>query len=177
MTWLCFAMLTVLCFGVYGNFLHSGQLGMDDPGLGRIKAFLFVGVAYFLVAVIGPLAILKIKKASMKMTVKGVIFSFLAGTAGAVGAFGILLALGAGGTPAVVMSIVFAGAPIINAIYSMIAHPPANGLAGLKPQFYLGIILAALGGALVSFNKPSSSPKPNAGIEMNQSIDSYQANH
>ena len=75
---------------------------MDDPGLGRIKSFLFVGVAYFLVAVIGPLAILKIKKASMKMTVKGVIFSFLAGTAGAVGAFGILLALGAGGSITVV---------------------------------------------------------------------------
>lgn len=177
MAWLGFAMLTVFCFGVYGNFLHSGQLGMEDPSLGRIKAFLFVGVAYFLVAVLGPLAILKAKKASFKMTIKGVVYSFLAGTAGAVGAFGILLALGSGGTPAVVMSIVFAGAPIINAIYSMIAHPPENGLAGIKPQFFLGILLAALGGALVSFNKPSSQPKPSAELEMIQTSDDSQADH
>lgn len=153
-------MLTVVCFGVYGNFLHSGQLGMVDPTNGRYKAFLFVGVAYFLVAILGPLGILIAKKASFQMTIKGMFFSFLAGTAGAVGAFGILLALGSGGTPAVVMSIVFAGAPIVNAIYSMIVHPPDKGLAALKPQFYLGIILAALGGALVTFNKPSSGPAP-----------------
>lgn len=158
MAWLGFAMLTVFCFGVYGNFLHSGQLGMADPVNGRFKAFLFVGAAYFLVAVLGPLIILLSKRASFSMTVKGVFFSFLAGTAGAVGAFGILLALGNGGTPAVVMSIVFAGAPIVNAIYSMIAHPPEKGLSALKPQFYLGIILAALGGALVTLNKPSSAP-------------------
>lgn len=155
MAWLGFAMATVVCFGVYGNFLHSGQLGMEDPNNGRFKAFLFVGVAYFLVAVLGPLAILLAGGAKFSMTMKGVSYSFLAGTAGAVGAFGILLALGNGGTPAVVMSIVFAGAPIINAIYSMITHPPANGLGALKPQFFLGILLAALGGALVTLNKPT----------------------
>lgn len=154
-TWLGFAMLTVICFGVYGNFLHSGQLGMADPVNGRYKAFLFVGVAYFLVAILGPIAILKAKKASNSLTLKGVIYSFLAGTAGAIGAFGILLALGNGGTPAVVMSIVFAGAPIVNAIYSMITHPPEKGLSALRPQFYLGIILAALGGAIVTLNKPT----------------------
>lgn len=160
LTWLGFAMLTVCCFGVYGNFLHSGQLGMADPVNGRFKAFLFVGAAYFLVAVLAPLGILLAKKAPMHMTIKGMFFSFLAGSAGAVGAFGILLALGNGGTPAVVMSIVFAGAPIVNAIYSMITHPPEKGLSALKPQFYLGILLAALGGALVTLNKPSGAAKP-----------------
>ena len=33
---------------------------------------------------------------------------------GAIGAFGVLLAFGAKGTPAVVMSIVFAGAPVVS---------------------------------------------------------------
>jgi hypothetical protein len=78
---------------------------------------------------------------------------------------GVLLAFGAKGTPAVVMSIVFAGAPIVNAIYSLILHPPAGGWGAIKPQFYLGILLAALGGCLVTFYKPATAPakpKPQA---------------
>jgi hypothetical protein len=62
-----------------------------------------------------------------------------------VGAFGVLLAFGANGTPAVVMSIVFAGAPVVNAIYALMQHPPAGGWGSIKPQFYLGIVLAAGG--------------------------------
>jgi len=69
-----------------------------------------------------------------------------------------LLAFGAKGTPAVVMSIVFAGAPVVNAIYSLVLHPPAGGWSSIKPQFYLGIILAALGGCLVTFYNPNPPP-------------------
>lgn len=47
-------------------------------------------------------------------------WSMLAGIAGAAGAFGVQLAFGARGTPAVGMSIVFAGAPIVNAVCSLI---------------------------------------------------------
>ena len=79
----------------------------------------------------------------------------LAGIVGAIGAFGVLLAFGAKGTPAVVMSIVFAGAPVVNAIYSLTLHPPAGGWGSIRPQFYLGIVLAALGGCLVTFYKPN----------------------
>lgn len=167
MAWLGYAMITVLCFGLYGNFLHAGQSGMSDPEQGRFKAFLFVGIAYFLVAVLAPVAVLLAKKATPKYTSKGVIYSLLAGTAGAVGALGILLAFGAGGTPAVVMSIVFAGAPIINAFVSMTQHPPKGGWGAIKPQFYLGILLAATGGALVTFFKPppSKSHTPTATIQ------------
>ena len=163
--WLGYAMITVLCFGLYGNFLHAGQLEMGDPKLGRYKAFLFVGVAYFLVAVLAPLAMLLAKGAKMQFTGKGVRFSLLAGTAGAIGALGILLAFGAGGVPAVVMSIVFAGAPIVNAAVSMGQHPPAGGLRAIKPQFFLGILLAATGGFLVTMYKPkAAAPHPPTGI-------------
>ncbi len=54
MNWLIFALMTVACWGLYGILLHAGQMGMKDPEAGRYKAFLIVGVAYFLVAVLAP---------------------------------------------------------------------------------------------------------------------------
>ncbi len=161
-TWLLFALLTVASWGVYGVFLHTGQVAMGDPINGRYKAFLFVGIAYFLTAVLAPLALLLIKGAAFSgYTARGAGWSLFAGLVGAIGAFGVLLAFGAKGTPAVVMSIVFAGAPVVNAIYSLILHPPAGGWGSVKPQFYLGILLAALGGCLVTFYKPAApAPKP-----------------
>jgi hypothetical protein len=161
--WLLFALLTVGCWGLYGAFLHSGQTGMQDPVNGRYKAFLCVGVAYFLTAVLAPLAMLWFRGATWSFSPGGVAWSVLAGIVGAVGAFGVLLAFGAKGTPAVVMSIVFAGAPVLNAIYTMVQHPPAGGWQKLPWPFVLGIVLAATGGCLVSLYKPApgvSSPKP-----------------
>lgn len=154
MTWLLYSLVTVFAFGLYGNLLHSGQLNMADPVAGRYKAFLFVGIAYFLTAVLWPLAILLSQGASWSFPLKGAGWSLTAGIAGAIGAFCILLAFGARGTPAVVMSIVFAGAPVVNAIASMMIHPPAGGLSSLKWQFVAGILLAALGGGLVTLYKP-----------------------
>src|SRR6058998_97047 len=160
MTWLVFALLTVVSWGVYGVFLHTGQTNMGgDPSLARYKAFLFVGIAYFLTAVLAPLLLLMLKGAAFSgYSSKGMWWSLVAGIVGAIGAFGVLLAFGAKGTPAVVMSIVFAGAPVVNAIYSLVLHPPAGGWGSIKPQFYLGILLAALGGCLVTFYKPNPPP-------------------
>ncbi len=156
MTWLFFALLTVASWGVYGVFLHTGQTAMGDPVNGRYKAFLFVGLAYFLTAVLAPLAVLMAKGAAWSgYTPKGMVWSLVAGVVGAIGAFGVLLAFGAKGTPAVVMSIVFAGAPVVNAVYSLWLHPPSGGLGSVKPQFFLGILLAALGGCLVTYYKPN----------------------
>jgi len=164
LTWLAFAFLTVVSWGVYGVFLHTGQVAMQDPVNGRYKAFLFVGIAYFLTAVLAPLALLLVKGAAFSgYTPRGMGWSLFAGIVGAIGAFGVLLAFGAKGTPAVVMSIVFAGAPVVNALYSLLLHPPAGGWASVRPQFYLGIVLAALGGCLVTFYKPNP-PAPKANL-------------
>jgi hypothetical protein len=159
MNWLIFALLTVVTWGVYGVFLHTGQTNMADPVNGRYKAFLFVGLAYFLTAVLAPLTMLMFKGASWNYPAKGMAWSLIAGIVGAIGAFGVLLAFGAKGTPPVVMSIVFAGAPIVNAVFSLWQHPPAGGLASIKPQFFLGILLAAIGGCLVTLYKPNPAPK------------------
>ena len=153
--------MTVISWGVYGAFLHTGQMGMKDPVNGRYKAFLFVGLAYFLTAVLAPLILLMTRGASWNYPKSGMLWSLIAGVAGAVGAFCVLLAFGAKGTPAVVMSIVFAGAPIVNALYTIVQHPPEGGWGAIKPQFYLGIVLAALGGCLVTYYKPGApAPKP-----------------
>jgi len=166
MTWLAFALLTVFTWGVYGIFLHTGQVNMQDPVNGRFKAFLFVGLAYFLVAVIAPLLMLVLTGANWKYPVSGMAWSLIAGIVGAVGAFGVLLAFGAKGNPAVVMTIVFAGAPVVNAIISIAQNPPEGGLCGIPPLFWVGLVCAVAGGGLVTKFKPAPSAhhKPAAAI-------------
>jgi drug/metabolite transporter (DMT)-like permease len=154
MTWLAFALMTVVSWGLYGVFLFTGQMAMGDPINGRYKAFLFVGVAYLLTAVLAPLVVLVANGASWQMPMRGIMWSLVAGVMGAVGAFCVLLAFGAKGVPAVVMSIVFGGAPIVNAIVAVALHPPAGGLAGVRWPFVVGILMAAAGGCLVTLYRP-----------------------
>lgn len=157
--WLAYSFLTVVMWGLYGLLLHTGQVAMGDPIAGRYKAFLWVGVAYVLIAVLAPIGMLFAKGAGFQMSGRGIGWSLLAGAAGAIGAFGVLLAFGAKGQPAVVMSIIFAGAPVVNAVVAMWLHPPQGGLASLRWQFIVGILLAAMGGTLVSLYKPQPAPK------------------
>jgi drug/metabolite transporter (DMT)-like permease len=159
MKWLVFALMTVLSWGLYGIFLHNGQTAMADKDNALYKSFLFVGLAYFLTAVIAPLGFLVARKANWDFPPSGMGWSLFAGIVGAIGAFCVLLAFGNGGKPGVVMSIVFAGAPVVNALVALLLHPPAEGWGSIKPQFYLGILMAAMGGCLVTFYKPPP-PKP-----------------
>lgn len=171
-TWLLFTLLTIFSWGVYGILLHKGQTLMQpaggprvDPTLLRYKAFLFVGIAYFLTAVLAPLFMLMSKgQAFTGYTGAGAGWSLVAGIAGAVGAFGVLLAFGAKGTPPVVMSLVFAGAPLVNALLSTLLHPPAHGWGSVKPQFYLGILLALGGGYLVARYNPGAPVPKKPGV-------------
>lgn len=157
-SWLFFALSTVCCWGLYGILLHSGVMGFDpktDPDA-RYKAFFFVGIAYFLTAVLAPVALLALKGTDWSTLANGPAagWSLAAGIVGALGAFFVLRAFGAGGQPAVVMSIIFAGAPIVNAMVSMALHPPAGGLTSIDPRFWAGVLMAASGGLLVSLFKP-----------------------
>lgn len=164
-TWLSFALLTVFCWGTYGVLLHTGALGMQDPNNGRMKAFLFVGIAYFLAAVIAPLLILVLSGANWNYPVKGMAWSLIAGIAGAIGALGVLLAFGAKGNPAVVMTIVFSGAPVVNALVSLMVAPPEGGISKIPLPFWIGMILAVVGGALVTKFKPAPHVAKKPAIE------------
>jgi drug/metabolite transporter (DMT)-like permease len=130
-------------------------MAMGDLVNGRYKAFLFVGIAYFIIGIIAPLIMMYINNSSFEFTGKGMTFSFIAGVVGALGAFFVLLAFGAKGTPSVVMSLVFAGAPIVNAVVAISIHPTISSLKQLNWQFVAGILLAALGGYLVTMYRPS----------------------
>jgi drug/metabolite transporter (DMT)-like permease len=154
MSWLAFALMTVVSWGLYGIFLHSGQAAMKDPANALYKSFLFVGLAYFLTAVLAPLLMMVTRKADWSFPAAGMGWSLLAGIVGAIGAFCVLLAFGHQGTPGVVMSIVFAGAPIVNAVVALYLNPPAGGLGAIRWQFYVGILLAATGGCMVTLFKP-----------------------
>ncbi len=167
--WYFWALLTVICWGTYGVCMHTGSANMKSPDHGRIMAFLWVGLAYFLTAVIGPLIILKLKGGSIEFwsyPTKGWQWSLIAGTLGAVGALGVLLAFGASPNPPVyvpiVMSIIFAGAPIVNAVVNTTKE---GNWSNVQPAFILGIMLAALGGFLVTKYppKPPAKDSPTAG--------------
>lgn len=163
MAWQTFALMTVLSWGVYGVLLHTGRMGMlkaGDAANASMKAFLWVGIAYFVVAIVGPVIILLKNGSNWSFTKPGVSWSFIAGVAGAVGAFTLILALGAaakaGASTANVMSLVFAGAPVVNALVAMSIHPPEGGLKTVPMAFWLGIVLAASGGYLVSSTNPNA---------------------
>jgi uncharacterized membrane protein YeaQ/YmgE (transglycosylase-associated protein family) len=172
--WLVFALMTVAAWGLYGVFLHSGQTFMKDPAAGRYKAFLFVGVAYFLIAVLTPLGVLWFKGATWQFTASGMAWSLLAGTVGAIGAFCVLVAFGTGGSPSVVMSIIFAGAPVVNAVVALSMHPPAGGVRALPWQFMLGIVLAAVGGCLVTLYKPAPARAGHPTAQMAPAAERHQ---
>jgi hypothetical protein len=163
--WLVFALMTVASWGLYGVLLHGGQVHMGDPVNGRYKAFLWVGIAYVLVAVLAPLGMLIAGGSDWSMTGAGITWSLCAGIVGAIGAFCVLLAFGAQGQPAVVMSIIFAGAPIVNAIVALSLHPPVGGVESIRWPFFLGILMALAGGALVTLFKPGPAPPPNPPVE------------
>jgi hypothetical protein len=158
MTWLPFVLLTMITWGVYGIFLHKGQMAIANPGdpNARYKAFLFVGIAYFIVAIVGPAVLLLMRGASWSFPSYGLWMSLVAGIVGALGAFGVLLAFGNGGSPVLVMTIIFAGAPIVNAL--VVIFLIDKNADQINWQFMLGIVLAAVGGAMATYFKPASKP-------------------
>lgn len=166
-TALMYALGTVVTWGLYSVLLHKGSMAMAIPGapdfLGsRMKSFLLVGVAYLIVGIVGPLAIMKAKGTPFVFPTAGWSWSLVAGLSGAIGAFFLLMALSAGKSPEeskilplLVPAIVFAGAPIVNAIVSI----AKDGLwSRTPPQFYFGILLAGAGAAMVMKYRPMAAP-------------------
>jgi len=146
--WLVFVIGAILAWGSYVPLMHHGQTLLKG---GALRAFLCVGLAYFLTAVLIPLGLLGAKVEPWEFTRSGTLYAIIAGAAGAAGALCIIMALKNGGTPLFVAPLVFAGAPIVNVLVSTAWHRPKS-----PPEiwFYVGLMLAAIGAGLVLRFKP-----------------------
>lgn len=175
-----------LAWGTYVPLVFFGGTELTTkPGTvgGRLASILCVGVAYFLLAVVIPVVLMAIRddaKPEWKMT--GLVFSGLAGVAGAVGAICVIFASKAavdaakleGVNPATyrvyIAPLIFALAPAINTLLSLVWHPKSGDpfhfdfeMPGWKLP--VGILLVAAGTFLVLYSKEEAEaakggPKP-----------------
>lgn len=149
MTWVAFVVGAVLSWGVYGAALHRGQVALGSP----MRALLCVGVAYFLIGVLVPMAALASRGELNNFNTFGTVTATFAGALGAIGAACIIWAFRTGGLPTYVMPLVFAGAPLVNVIVTAIIHPPKTAPS---PMLYVGFLLAALGAGMVLYFRPQA---------------------
>jgi hypothetical protein len=147
MVWVLFVAGAVLSWGAYGVFLQQGQVQLGNP----LKALLCVGVAYFLIAVLIPIAGLSAQGGLSGFNTGGLMKATLGGALGAAGAVCIIWAFKSGGLPIYVMPLVFGGAPIVNVLLAMVMHPPR---ASINPMLYVGFLLASLGAGMVLYFRP-----------------------
>jgi hypothetical protein len=182
--WLMFVAGAILTWGAYvvtidqgrntlAGTAHGGR-PLAPPAVAAMRAFLFIGVAYFFLAVVVPglyLAMNKVDRAAFPndpgFIQKGVVLSTLAGILGAAGALCIVFAVGAArrtmgaNGAAYVAPLVFCFAPIVNVLISMVIEPPAKAPS---PLFFVGILLAATGAGMVLYFKPAAAPAGGPGF-------------
>lgn len=151
--------LALLSWGAYGPVLHKGQSAM---GGSRLRPLICIGIAYFLIAVLVPLALMRPLGDSGSWNVVGIAWSTAAGGLGAIGALGTILAFACGGKPFTVMPVVFGCAPVINTLTTLsLLRIPSSALS---PWFLAGILIVGVGAATVLIFGPRGQvrPKPTA---------------
>ena len=149
MGWVIFVAGAVLSWGAYGALLHQGQTALGSP----LKALLCVGVAYFLIGVLVPVAGLTAQGGLSGFNTTGLVMATVAGGLGAAGAACIIYSFRFGGLPVYVMPLVFGGAPIVNVFVSMAIHPPKTTI---NPLLFVGFALASIGAAMVLYYRPAA---------------------
>ncbi len=182
--WLVYVALAGLAWGTYVPIIFYGGGELGGKPLSRMLAILCVGGAYFVIGVLLPLYFLLTadKEQWPTFSTNGLVFSSLAGVAGAVGALCVVFASGEAMklgldmkkedptfNPATyrmfIAPLIFGLAPIINVIISSIWHPQKGDpfhftleLPGWK--LWLGIVFVGIGAALVLFSKEEAESKP-----------------
>lgn len=184
MPWWGYVILAGLAWGTYVPIIFYGGTELSTkPGTigGRLASILCVGVAYFILAVIIPVALMTTREdAAPNWKMNGLIFSSLAGVAGAVGAICVVFASKAavdaakldGVNPATyrvyIAPLIFCLAPLINTLLSLVWHPKPGepfhfGFEMPGWKLPVGILLMAAGTFLVLKSKEdleSSKPPP-----------------
>jgi len=145
-------LLTILCWGTYGPIL---KLGQDDMHGGGLRPFICVGLAYFVIAVVVPVIMLKTTGEKGHWSATGLVWSLIAGVVTAIGALGIILAFTFHGSPAYVMPLVFGGAPVVN---SFVTIHFARAYKNIGPVFIAGLIVVVIGAVTVMLSAPHPAP-------------------
>lgn len=170
------AVTTALFWGIYGPLLTWGHNAMTvveteggpEVSYGRLRPFICVGIAYLIVAIVAPALLIQFgvmepgQGLFSGWSMTGIVWSLIAGAAGAFGALFLLIALNYAPTksgyppPLLVMPLVFGCAPVVNAIFSMWARNKWN----VNPLFLAGMILVAVGAVtvIIGSNIPWGSP-------------------
>ncbi len=143
--------MTAISWGVYGPILHKGQMAMQGS---RLRPLTCVGLAYFLIAVLVPAALLW-SEPDKSFTFSGSLWSLGGGAAGAIGALGIIMAFTFGGKPIYVMPLVFGLAPVVNTFTSLISK---GDLDKVGAAFYAGLIIVIAGAVTVLLFAPKATP-------------------
>jgi hypothetical protein len=166
-------MVTVLAWGTYVPVLRWGQVAMSSgPAPARWRPFVCVGLAYFLIGVIVPIVLLKLRGEKGQWTAGGIVMSLVAGTLGALGALGIILAINFGGNPIYVAPLVFGGAPVVN---SFLTISLAGKMREIGPLFLAGLVMVLLGSVTVLVCAPHKAPAPPAAAAASASADTPDA--
>ncbi|MDF1842143.1 MAG: hypothetical protein P1U77_11965 [Rubripirellula sp.] len=160
-----FALGTAIFWGCYGPTIGNAQAPRVDgqPLWSPFKPYVFIGIAYLVIAIIGGLLMMKVKGDTFSFagdhfaTAK---WGFLAGTLGAAGALCLTTAMMTSrGNALLVMPIVFGGAVSVTAIVSVLR---LHGGAGTSPLLWVGMALTVAGVVTVAMNTPhghAATPK------------------
>jgi hypothetical protein len=165
--WMLFAFSASLFWGAYVPTIFYGQQAFGGPNR-SMKAFLFIGLAYFIMAVVVPgiWLVMNPSPQGEGWPMSAVLLSTLAGALGAAGALGVVFALRAAGpmNALYVAPVVFAGAPIINVLVSYLIQAVQGKAHAPHPMFFLGMLLAITGVSMVLLYSPAAHgpPKPAA---------------
>ena len=152
---LLFVGLTALCWGVYGPVLQNGQKAMSPSPDVHVywRPFICVGLAYFVIAIVAPCILLRLRGERGAWTVRGTTWSLIAGTVTALGALGVILAFSSGGKPIYVMPLIFGCAPVVNTLYTLLTTKDHERPG---PLFLAGLIVVAAGAVAVLVFKPAT---------------------
>lgn len=158
-----FALGTALFWGLYGPTIGNAQVKLPPPeGWSPFKPYVFIGVAYLVIAILGGLIAMSMKGDTFSYS--GAHFTpakwgFLAGCLGALGALCLTSAMMLSkGNALLVMPIVFGGAVSITAIVSAIK---LRGHTTISPLLWIGMAFVVVGVVIVARNTPHGhAPKP-----------------
>ena len=169
--WLLYVALAGLSWGTYVPLIFYGGNELGGKSGARLMAILCVGIAYFVIAVLLPLGLFLSKQEEWpELTTTGLVFSAMAGVAGAVGAICVIFASKSAVAAAqadglhmdtyrvYIAPLIFGLAPVINVLVSTVWHPKPGQpfhfdvvLPGWK--LWVGIVLVGVGAGLVLFSK------------------------